>query len=232
MKIEDRIIFEDNHLIVCNKLPGEIVQGDKTGDQPLSDIVKEYIKVKYEKPGDVFLGTVHRLDRPTSGIVLFARTSKALSRMNELFKSRTIEKTYFAITQNAPNKLSATLRNYLRKNEKQNKSYVVDSEVEGSKLAELQYEIVAEADRYYLWKVNPLTGRHHQIRSQLSTLGCPIKGDVKYGYPKGNKNRSIDLHAFQLSFVHPVTKTATIISAPFPIDNLWNYFGDAMQIGR
>lgn len=218
------IIYEDNHLIVINKKAGTLVQGDKTGDTPLNDQVKAYIKVKYNKSGDVFLGTVHRLDRPTSGIVLFARTSKALTRMNELFKNKDIQKTYWAVTESAPNKKNGACIDYLLKNEKQNKSYVKSESTPKAKRAELTYRLIGKGDNYSFIEVAPATGRHHQIRVQLSTMGCIIKGDLKYGARRSNKDGSIHLHARKLEFVHPVKKEPVTITAVPPNDALWNEF--------
>ena len=217
-----QILFEDNHLIVVNKRVGDIVQGDKTGDKPLSDVVKEYIKIKYNKPGNVYLGVVHRLDRPTSGLVVFAKTSKALERMNKLFRDKAIAKTYIAICQKATIKPKATLINYLRKNPKNNKSTAFDTEIVGSKKAILHYEVIQELDNYLVLKINFETGRHHQIRSQLSKIGAKIKGDLKYGASRSNKNGGIHLHAHQIDFVHPVKKETIKITAPFPKDTLWD----------
>ena len=218
------IIFEDNHLIVVNKRSGTLVQGDKTGDIPLNDQVKLYIKQKYNKPGDVYLGTVHRLDRPTSGIVLFARTSKALTRMNALFKSKDIQKTYWAVTEKSPQNKKGICINYLLKNEKQNKSYVKKQDTKGAKLAELSYELKGATDKYSCIEIKPITGRHHQIRVQLSTIGCIIKGDLKYGAKRSNPNGSIHLHARMLEFIHPVKKEPVRIIAPPPKDVLWDQF--------
>ena len=216
------VLYEDNHLIVINKRSGDIVQGDKTGDKPLSDLVKDYIKVKYNKPGDVYLGTVHRLDRPTSGIVLFARTSKALSRMNKLFVDKNIQKTYWAVTEKAPNPMTGLLANWLKKNEKQNKSYVVKNG--DGKHAELTYQHLAKSDNFHLIEVKPKTGRHHQIRVQLSQIGAIIKGDLKYGAKRSNKDGSIHLLARKLEFIHPVSKEPISIVASTPDDPIWNYF--------
>lgn len=217
-----QVLYEDNHLIVVNKRAGDIVQGDKTGDKPLSDIVREYLKDKYQKPGDVFLGVVHRLDRPTTGIVLFARTSKALERMNELFKNRDTQKTYWAIVKNRPAKAQDTLVHYLRRNEKTNTSKAFPKEVPDSKQASLDYKIIKELNNYYVLEINLHTGRHHQIRSQLSAVGSPIKGDLKYGFDRSNPGGGIHLHARKLSFLHPVKKEAVEIIAPPPADLLWN----------
>jgi 23S rRNA pseudouridine1911/1915/1917 synthase len=218
------VIFEDNHLIVINKQAGTLVQGDETGDEPLSDLVKSYIKTKYNKPGDVFLGTVHRLDRPTSGIVLFAKTSKALTRMNELFKTKDIQKTYWAITEKEPAKKNGVCVDYLVKNEKQNKSSVKSEKTPGAKRAELSYRLVGKGENYSFIEVNPATGRHHQIRVQLSTIGCIIKGDLKYGAKRSNKDGSISLHARKLVFKHPVKGEMVEIIANPPDDPVWNAF--------
>jgi len=222
--ISDRILYEDNHLIAVNKLPSEIVQGDKTGDVPLSEDVKQYIKQKYNKPGNVYLGVIHRIDRPASGVVVFARTGKALTRMNELVKERKIEKKYWAIVKNKPENDKGELRNFLLKNEKKNKSFVVESKKEGAKEAILTYCLINESRDYKLLEINLLTGRHHQIRAQLSAIGCPIKGDLKYGFDRSNKDASISLHARSVSFIHPVTKQQINILANPPKDTLWNYF--------
>ena len=214
MSINNRILFEDNHLIAINKQSGDLVQGDKTGDEILPDLIKDYIAKKYDKPGAVFLGVVHRLDRPTSGVVIFARTSKALPRMNKLFAEHETEKTYWAIVEGkAPNK-SDRLEHYLVRNPKQNKSYAHDHEVPNSKKAILSYTVIKELDRYTLLEVKLETGRHHQIRSQLSKIGCIIKGDLKYGAKRSNKDGSIHLHARSLEFIHPVKKEAVKITAP------------------
>ncbi|WP_197037243.1 MULTISPECIES: RluA family pseudouridine synthase [Flavobacterium] len=217
-----QILHEDNHLIVINKRVGDIVQGDKTGDKPLSDVVKEYIKDKYNKPGEVFLGVVHRLDRPTTGIVVFARTSKALTRMNELFSTRETQKTYWAIVKNKPAKPTDTLVHYLKRNEKNNSSKAHEKEVPESKLASLEYTIIKELNNYYALEINLHTGRHHQIRAQLSAIGLPIKGDLKYGFDRSNPDGGIHLHARKLMFIHPVTKENIKIIAPAPNDVIWN----------
>lgn len=222
--LSDRILFEDNHLIVVNKLPKEIVQGDKTGDTPLSETVKQYIKEKYNKPGDVFLGVVHRLDRPVGGVTIFARTSKALTRLNELIKNREIKKTYWAIVKEVPKKHEGTLKGFLVRNEKQNKSYAHPKPVEKSKEAVLSYRLIAQSNDYSLLEVDLQTGRHHQIRAQLAAIGCPIKGDLKYGAARSNKDGSISLHARSIEFVHPVRKEPIAIVANPPDDVLWNYF--------
>jgi len=216
-----QVLFEDNHLIVINKRPGDLVQGDKTGDEPLSEVVKEYIKDKYNKPGNVYLGVVHRLDRPTSGIVLFSKTSKALPRLNKLFKDKEAKKTYWAVVKNAPPKEKGTLVHYMKRNPKQNKSYAHFKEVPESKKAILDYSILKQLDNYYALEIDLHTGRHHQIRSQLSAIGCPIKGDLKYGFDRSNKDASIHLHARKLSFIHPVKLEQITIIAPLPDDSIW-----------
>ncbi len=217
-----QVLYEDNHIIAVNKRAGDIVQGDKTGDKPLSDVVKAYIKDKYNKPGNVYLGVVHRLDRPTTGLVLFAKTSKALPRLNALFVSKDIHKTYWAIVKNQPPKPADTLINWLRKNPKNNKSTAFPKEVKDSKKAILHYETLKQLDNYYLLEVNLETGRHHQIRSQLSNIGCPIKGDLKYGFDRSNKDASIHLHARHITFEHPVKKEPVSITAPLPNDPIWD----------
>jgi 23S rRNA pseudouridine1911/1915/1917 synthase len=216
-----QILFEDNHLIVINKRVGDIVQGDKTGDTPLSEHVKEYIKKKYDKPGLVFLGVTHRLDRPTSGIVVFAKTSKSLSRMNKLFAEKSPEKIYWAIVKNAPKKEKDTLIHWLKRNPKQNKSYAYPKEIPNSKRAELDYTILKKLDNYVLLQILLKTGRHHQIRAQLATLGSPIKGDLKYGFDRSNPDGGIHLHARKLSFEHPVKKEMISFTAPPPRDAIW-----------
>ena len=213
------VLYEDNHLIAVNKKSGNIVQGDKTGDPPLSDFVKEYIKKKYQKPGEVFLGTIHRLDRPTSGIVLFARTSKALSRMNEQFRNKEVQKTYWAIVDKAPPNNTGTLDNNLHKNQKQNKSYVTKGT--DGKHAVLDYKLLKKLDNFYHLEIKPKTGRHHQIRVQLAHIGCIIKGDLKYGAKRSNKDASIHLLAQKLEFLHPVKKEAISITASAPKDSVW-----------
>ena len=215
------VIYEDNHIIIVNKKSGEIVQGDKTGDRPLSDIVKDYIKEKYAKPGAVFLGVVHRLDRPVSGLVVFARTSKALSRLNKMFAEGKVHKTYWAIVKNAPLVSEGTLEHWLVRNEKQNKSYAYDSEKPNAKKAILKYRVLSHSDNYSLLEVNLMTGRHHQIRCQLAAMGCPIKGDLKYGAPRSNPDGSISLMSRRVEFVHPVSKETIIVEAPLPDDALW-----------
>lgn len=222
------VLYEDNHIIVVNKAAGEIVQGDKTGDAPIGEAVKAYIKEKYAKPGQVFLGVTHRLDRPVSGVVVFARTDKGLSRMNDLFREGKVEKTYLAIVQKAPAEPEGLLEHWIVRNEKQNKSYAYDKEQPQSKLARLRYKVVAHSDRYCLVAVRLLTGRHHQIRCQLAKIGCQIKGDLKYGAKRSNPDGSISLHAWHVSFEHPVSHKPVDVYAPLPPDNLWQSF--AMQL--
>jgi len=217
-----QVLFEDNHIIIVNKRAGDISQGDKTGDTPLSEIVKQYIKEKYNKPSNVYLGVVHRLDRPTSGIIIFAKTSKALERLNKMLREKVIHKTYWAIVKNTPSKTQDTLINYLRKNPKNNKSTAYKTEIEGSKKAILHYKILKELDNYCLLEIDLETGRHHQIRSQLSNIGSPIKGDLKYGFDRSNKDGSIHLHARKIEFIHPVTKETIQVEAPTPQDVIWN----------
>ncbi len=223
------IIYEDNHLIIVNKSCSELVQGDKTGDISLLDKLKLYIKEKYNKPGNVFLGLVHRLDRPTSGLVIFARTSKALTRMNKLFKNKEVVKKYWAIIDQLPPKNSDTLTHYLRKNSKQNKSYVASSSAKDAKMAVLNYELLRSSSNYHLLEIALLTGRHHQIRAQLAAIGCKIKGDMKYGFPRSNKDGGINLHARYLEFEHPVNKKILKLTARTPNDNLWNFFEDTVK---
>jgi 23S rRNA pseudouridine1911/1915/1917 synthase len=217
-----QILHEDNHIIVVNKRVGDIVQGDKTGDKPLSEVVKEYIKDKYNKPGEVFLGVVHRLDRPTTGIVVFARTSKALTRLNELFSNRETQKTYWAVVKNKPPKTEDNLVHFLKRNEKNNTSKAHLKEVPESKKASLEYKIIKELNNYFALEINLHTGRHHQIRAQLSAIGCPIKGDLKYGFDRSNPDGGIHLHARKLHFIHPVTKEPVEIIAPTPNEVIWN----------
>lgn len=218
------IIYEDNHIIVVNKASSEIVQGDKTGDVPLSETLKGYLKEKYQKPGNVFVGVTHRLDRPVSGIVLFAKTSKALSRLNEMFKNGEVKKTYWAIVKNPPEEVEGELVHYLVRNEKQNKSYAFDKEVSNSKMAVLHYKLIGRSENYYLLEVDLKTGRHHQIRCQLAKMGCPIKGDLKYGFARSNSDGSICLHARTLCFIHPVSKEEINLTAPVPEGGLWKEF--------
>ncbi|EAQ42348.1 RluA family pseudouridine synthase [Polaribacter sp. MED152] len=217
-----QVLFEDNHIIIVNKRSGDITQGDKTGDKPLSDVVKEYIKEKYNKAGNVFLGVVHRLDRPTSGVIIFARTSKALERLNKMLRDKEIHKTYWAVVKNHPKKEKATLINYLRKNPKNNKSSVFQKEIEGSKKAILHYSTLKKLDNYSLLEIDLETGRHHQIRAQLSNIGFPIKGDLKYGFNRSNKDGSIHLHARKIEFIHPVAKEKITVIAPTPNEVIWN----------
>ncbi len=218
------VIYEDNHLIAVNKTCNEIVQGDKTGDTPLSEQLKAWLKEKYQKPGNVFVGVTHRLDRPVSGVVLFAKTSKALSRMNEMFRTGEIKKTYWAIVKNRPPQEEGELINWLVRNEKQNKSYAYDTEKPNSKKAILNYKLIASSDNYYLLEIDLKTGRHHQIRVQLAKMGCPIRGDLKYGFDRSNKDGGISLHARKITFIHPVSKEPIEIIAPVPDDNLWKAF--------
>lgn len=215
------VVYEDNHIIIVNKQSGEIVQGDKTGDTPLSDIVKQYIKEKYNKPGNVFLGVVHRLDRPVSGLVVFAKTSKALSRLNEMFRTGDVHKTYWAIVKKNDIAPEATLTDWLTRNERQNKSYAHNREVPGAKKAVLSYKVRSMSDNYMLLEVRLMTGRHHQIRCQLAYMGCPIKGDLKYGSPRSNPDGSISLMSRRVEFVHPVSKETIAVEAPVPDDRLW-----------
>ena len=217
-----QVIYEDNHIIVVNKRAGDIVQGDKTGDKPLSDVVKGFIADKYNKPGKVYLGTVHRLDRPTTGLVIFSKTSKALPRLNKLFVSKEISKTYWALVKNKPGKEADTLIHWLKKNPKNNKSTAYIKEIPESKKAILHYKTIKKLDNYYLLEVNLETGRHHQIRAQLSSIGCPIKGDLKYGFDRSNKDASISLHARNIKFTHPVSQDNLNITAPLPKDPIWD----------
>jgi len=219
------VLYEDNHIIAVNKTCSEIVQGDKTGDTPLSEIVKAYIKEKYNKPGEVFLGVTHRLDRPTSGVVLFARTSKALTRLNAMFQSHEqIQKTYWAIVQGAPKMPEGRLENWLIRNEQQNKSYIAKPNANNAKKAILNYRTLVRGDNYTLLEIDLETGRHHQIRCQLAAIGCPIKGDLKYGAKRSNPDGGISLHARQIAFIHPVSKQPICITAPVPNDSLWQQF--------
>ena len=217
-----QVLYEDNHLIAINKRPGDIIQGDKTGDMPLSEVVKLYLKEKYNKPGNVYLGVAHRLDRPTSGIVVFAKTSKALPRLNKLFAEKKTTKTYWAVVKTLPSKEVDTLVHWLKRNPKQNKSYAHLNEVDGSKKAILDYRLIKKLDNYYLLEIDLLTGRHHQIRAQLSAIGSTIKGDLKYGFDRSNKDASIHLHARHLSFVHPVKKEMLDFTASPPQDPIWD----------
>lgn len=215
------VIYEDNHIIAVNKTCKEIVQGDKTGDTPLSETLKLWLKEKYCKPWNVFLGVTHRLDRPVSGVVVFAKTSKALSRMNEMFREGDVKKSYWAIVKNCPPQEEDELIHWLVRNEKQNKSFAYDREKPGAKKAILHYKVVSKSDNYFLLEIDLKTGRHHQIRSQLAKIGCPIKGDLKYGYPRSNPDGGICLHARSVSFIHPVSKELVEIKADVPIDTLW-----------
>lgn len=220
-----KVLYEDNHIIAVNKKTSDIVQGDITGDKPLGEYVKDYIKFKYNKPGDVFLGVTHRLDRPTSGVVLFARTSKALSRLNEMFKrKKDLSKTYWALVKNKPDKERGALKNYLFKDKKKNKSFICDKNKPDGKLAELKYKVIASSESYHLLEIELLTGRHHQIRVQLANIGSPIKGDLKYGAKRSNSDGGISLHARKIEFVHPVSKEQIHIVAPVPNNQLWRFF--------
>lgn len=225
-----QVLYEDNHIIAVNKSVAEIVQIDKTGDKPLDVLIKEYIKTKYQKPGEVFLGVVHRIDRPVSGVVLFARTSKALIRLNEMFKEKKVEKIYWAIIKVKPPKQEDTLVHYLVRNTKSNKSFCHINEVPESKQAILHYRLVGSSDVYHLLEIRLETGRHHQIRSQLSTIGCPIRGDLKYGFPRSNKDGGISLHSRKVTFQHPVRDEQMTIIAPPPDDNLWKAFMEQLGV--
>lgn len=218
------ILYEDNHLIAVSKKPSDLAQGDSTGDFSLDDEIKKYLAVKYNKPGEAFLGVVHRLDRPVSGVILYARTSKALVRLNKMFSSRQVRKIYLAVVGERPPADEATLTHFLKKNEKQNKTYVYDKEVRGSKSASLSYRLTGRSDRYFLLEIELQTGRHHQIRAQLARIGCPIRGDLKYGYPRSNNDGSISLHAWKLELTHPVRGNNLTISAPLPDNDVWKYF--------
>lgn len=220
------VVYEDNHIIIVNKSCSEIVQGDKTGDKPLSEKVKEYLKDKYAKPGNVFCGVVHRLDRPVSGLVVFAKTSKALARLNNMFKDKEVKKTYWAIVADKPQNDEAVLEDYLVKNERQNKSYAHPNPVQGSKKAILDYRVIGKSDRYYLLEVHLHTGRHHQIRCQLANIGCPIRGDLKYGARRSNPDGGISLHARHIEFVHPVSHITVSVTAPVPDEGVWKAFKD------
>ncbi len=223
------ILYEDNHLIAVNKGSSDLSQGDKTGDLALDSWVKDYIAKKYNKKGDVFLGIVHRLDRPVAGVVLFARTSKALARLNEMFRTREVKKIYLAIVRERPPEDEDTLVHFLKKNEAQNKTYVYDTEVKGSKQASLHYRIAGRSERFYLLEVTLHTGRHHQIRAQLARIGCPIKGDLKYGYSRSNEDGGISLFARRLEFIHPVKKENIVIEADLPSTDIWHVFRDALK---
>ena len=224
-----QVLYEDNHIIIVSKRAGEIVQGDKTGDVPLSETVAAYLKEKYSKPGNVFIGVPHRLDRPVSGVVVLAKTSKALSRLNEMFRVGSVDKRYLAIVKNKPKQPEGRLENWLVRNEKQNRSYAYDKEVPCSKQAILNYKLVASSVNYHLLEVELLTGRHHQIRCQLAKMGCPIKGDLKYGAERSNPDGSISLHAFHVMFEHPVSHEMIDVKAPLPDDSLWQSFKDQVQ---
>lgn len=219
------VLYEDNHILIVNKACGEIVQVDKTGDTSLEESLKQWIKEKYNKPGNVFLGVTHRLDRPVTGVVVFAKTSKALARLNEQFKNGDMHKTYLALVKQTPPSIEGTLEQYLWRNEKQNKSYVCDASKPGAKNALLKYKLLGHSDTYHLLEVNLMTGRHHQIRCQLAAMGCPIKGDLKYGFPRSNPNGGISLHAWRIRFVHPVSGVNIDVTAPVPTeDPVWNHF--------
>ena len=224
------VIYEDNHIIAVNKACREIVQGDKTGDKPLSEIVKEWLKEKYNKPGNVFIGVTHRLDRPVSGVVIFAKTSKALSRLNEMFRVGGVKKTYWAIVKNRPPKEEGELVNWLVRNEKQNKSFAYDAERPNSKKAILHYKVISKSDNYYLLEIDLKTGLHHQIRCQLAKMGCPIKGDLKYGFDRSNRDGGISLHSRSADFIHPVSKLPIHIVAPIPDDKLWKALGEDVSV--
>jgi 23S rRNA pseudouridine1911/1915/1917 synthase len=218
------IIYEDNHLIAVYKKSSDLAQGDKTGDESLDKEIKKYLARKYKKPGEVFLGIVHRLDRPVSGVILYARTSKALMRLNEMFREKQVKKTYLAIVKERPPEDEATITNFLKKNEKQNKSFVYDTEVKGSKEASLTYRLKGRSEKYYLLEIELHSGRHHQIRAQLAKIGCPVKGDLKYGYPRSNEDGGISLLARKLEFIHPVKKEPVTIIAHFPEGDTWSFF--------
>lgn len=222
--VKDRILYEDNHLIIVNKLPGELVQGDETGDRTLADDVKEYLRVMYNKPGNVYLGIPHRLDRPTSGIVVYTKTEKALVRLNEAFRGSGVKKTYWAVVDNMPNKPESTLVHYIVRNSANNKSVAYPREIKGSKVARLDYKLIGSSDKYHLLEIALHTGRHHQIRAQLAAIGLHIKGDLKYGFPRSNPDGGIHLHARKIVFIHPVKKEEVTIVAPPPHDPVWDYF--------
>ncbi|KGF42922.1 pseudouridine synthase [Prevotella denticola DNF00960] len=224
-----QVLYEDNHIIIVYKEAGEIVQGDKSGDEPLSETVRRWIKEKYQKPGNVFLGIVHRLDRPVSGLVIFAKTSKALARLNNMFRNGEVHKTYWAIVTHPPFEPEATLTDWLVRNERQNKSYVYNHQVPTSKKSILHYKIINRSDRYTLLEINLMTGRHHQIRCQLSNMDCPIKGDLKYGAPRSNPDGSISLLSHRVEFVHPVSKENICIESPLPDDTLWHAIGNVQD---
>ncbi|MDD2387007.1 MAG: RluA family pseudouridine synthase [Bacteroidales bacterium] len=224
MLIDADILYEDNHLIAVNKKVRQIVQGDKTGDLPLSALVKEYIKKKYHKPGEVYIGVPHRLDRPVSGVIIFAKTSKALIRLNELFKNKTVTKKYYAIVDKHPPKKEDKLEGYIYRDTKKNKSFVRQKNEPDTKFASLSYKLINSSEKFFLLEIDLHTGRHHQIRCQLADIGCPIRGDLKYGYQRANKNMGINLHAIELSFIHPVKKELITINAPLPEENIWKVF--------
>lgn len=231
MITEDRILYVDNHIIAINKLPSEIVQGDKTGDKPLSEDVKDWIKYKYNKPGDAFIGVIHRIDRPVSGAVLFARTSKGLSRLNELIRARELHKKYWAIVKGCPENEQGHLTNYLLKNEKTNKSFIHKDDSKGALLSELKYNVLIKGDNYSLLEIDLMTGRHHQIRAQLANIGCPIKGDLKYGSNRSNPDGSISLHARSIEFTHPIThQDVMIIAEPPTTDKLWHTLIENIEV--
>lgn len=220
-----KVLYEDNHIIAVNKTCSEIVQGDKTGDEPLSETIKKFLKEKYNKPGEVFIGVTHRLDRPVSGVVLFAKTSKALTRLNDMFRNQEVKKTYWAIVKDKPAQTEGRLEHFLVRNEKQNKSVAHEKMVPNAKKASLTYKLIAHSDTYYLLEVHLETGRHHQIRCQLAKMGCPIKGDLKYGFARSNANGGISLHARNVEFIHPVSQNPIQITAPVPEeDKLWLAF--------
>jgi 23S rRNA pseudouridine1911/1915/1917 synthase len=223
------ILYEDNHIIAVYKRSSDLAQGDKTGDVSLDTEVKKYLAEKYKKPGEVFLGVVHRLDRPVSGVLLYARTSKALERLNEMFRDKQVKKTYLAIVKERPPEDEATITHFLKKNEAQNKSYVFDTEVKGSKSASLTYRLKGRSERFYMLEIELHTGRHHQIRAQLAKIGCPIKGDLKYGFPRSNENGSISLFARKVEFIHPVRKEPVTILAHFPEGDIWSVFMDSAK---
>ncbi len=229
MDFASQILFEDNHLMIINKRSGQLAQGDKSGDLPVGDLAKAFIKERDHKPGNVYLGVPHRLDRPVTGVLVLAKTSKAMTRLSEMFREKRLDKTYFAIVDNAPPKPSGKLIGYMQKNERMNKSFVVDHEKAGHKRAELDYRLLSSSDRYHLLEVKLHTGRHHQIRAQLANMGCRIKGDLKYGFPRSNTNGSIDLHARQITFIHPVKKNEETIVAPLPQEKLWQHFAKTMR---
>jgi 23S rRNA pseudouridine1911/1915/1917 synthase len=223
------ILYEDNHIIAVYKRSSDLAQGDKTGDAPLDIEIKKYLAEKYKKTGEVFLGVVHRLDRPVSGVMLFARTSKALTRLNEMFRTKLVKKTYLAIVKERPPEEAATITHYLKKNEVQNKSYVYDIEVKGSKEASMTYRLIGRSEKYYLLEIELHSGRHHQIRAQLAKIGCPIKGDLKYGFPRSNEDGGISLFARRLEFIHPVKKEPVTIIAHFPEGDIWPAFMNSIK---